>query len=183
MVLIRIVLLAFVAIWSAGCSSLLTGGLGTLGGLSGPRQELPVPLEITVYAAENVNPAENQRPSPVLVSVFEMSGTTAFQSVDFFALQQPESAVLGEELIHSEQQVLLPGETRVIRRTAAPRSRYLGVVVGFRDLEGSVWRAIAPLPAPYLAGRVVSGGVSPTAKLYVVITDRSVVIREAQDIK
>ncbi|MDH5857386.1 type VI secretion system lipoprotein TssJ [Lampropedia aestuarii] len=183
MVLIRTVLIAFIALWGAGCSSLLTGGLGTLGGLSGPRQELPVPLEITVYAAENVNPAENQRPSPVLVSVFEMTGTTAFQSADFFALQQSDSSVLGEELIHSEQQVLLPGETRVIRRTAAPNSRYLGVVVGFRDLEGSVWRAVAPLPAPYLAGRVISGGVSPTAKLYVVVTDRSVVVRDAQNMQ
>lgn len=183
MMAIRSVFIVLVSFWIAGCAQLLGGGLGSLGGLSGPRQALPVPLEITLYAADNVNPAENKRPSPVLVSLFEMSGTSAFQSADFFALQQSDASVLGDELVHSEQQMMLPGETKLIRRTAASQSRYLAVVVGFRDLEGSVWRAVAPLPEPYLAGRVVSGGVSPTAKLYVVVTDRSVVIRDAQDMQ
>lgn len=183
MMFLRMTCIGFFPFLLSGCFSFLGGGLSTLGGLNAPRKELPVPVEIILYAADNVNPADNKRPSPVLVSVYELTGTTGFQSADFFALQQSDAQALGEELVHSEQQVLLPGETKRIRRTALPNSRYVGVVVGFKDLEGSVWRTVAPITAPYLAGRVLSGGVSPTVKLYVSITERSVVIRNAEEMK
>lgn len=158
----------------------MLGGAG-LGSLSGPRQELPVPLEITVMAAENANPASNGRPSPIVVTLFELSGVSGFQAADFFSLQQTDGGALADEFVSAEQHILLPGEAKVVRRQAALHSRFVGITAGFRDLENSVWRASASIPPPYVAGRVVTAGSSPTKKLYVVITDNAVIVRESLD--
>ncbi len=142
------------------------------------RKELPVPLEITLGAVERVNPTEDGRPSPIVVRVFELSNSAKFSSADYFALMEQGGGALGEEMINSEEYILIPGEVRVVRKRAAPNSRFLGVVAGYRDLSSSNWRAAAPLPAPYLAGRIWSRSVSPTKRLYVVLGERGVTVRE-----
>ncbi|MFN3986974.1 MAG: type VI secretion system lipoprotein TssJ [Rhodocyclaceae bacterium] len=158
--------------------AVVVGLSGCIGGFGGVRQELPVPLEITLSAAERVNPTEAGRPSPIVVRVFELSNSAAFQSADFFALQDGGSGATGE-VVESEEYVLVPGEVRVVRKRAALNSRFLGVVAGYRDLEGSVWRAVVPLPAPHLAGRVWAGATSPKQGFYIVLGERAVMIREA----
>jgi len=142
------------------------------------RKELPVPLEITLGAAERVNPTEDGRPSPIVVRVFELANNASFMSADFFVLMSDGGASLGEELLNSEEYVLIPGEVRVIRKRAAPNSRFLGIVAGYRDLTNTSWRAAAALPAPHLAGRLWSRAVSPTKRLYVVMGERGVIVRE-----
>jgi type VI secretion system protein VasD len=144
------------------------------------RPELPVPLEITMGAAERVNPTAAGRPSPIVVRLFELSNDAQFLSADYFVLMGQGGVPLGEEMLTNDEYNLLPGETRMVRRRAALNSRFLGVVAGYRDLTGSTWRAVAPLPAPYLAGRVWSNSESPTKRLYVVLGERGVAIYEEQ---
>lgn len=174
------VALGVISVFFAGCS--LLGGVG-LGSWSGPRQELPVPLEITLMVAKGANPAVDGRPSPVVLTIFELSGISAFQTVDFFTLQQTDGSSLAGEFVAAEQHILLPGEVKVIRRKADLRSRFIGVTAGFRDLENSTWRASAALPPPYLAGRAITSGSSPQKKLYVLVTENSVRVRETLEVK
>jgi type VI secretion system protein VasD len=164
---------------------ILTGailsGCGLFGALKPEeRQELPVPLEITLGAAERVNPNFEGRPSPIVVRVFELANDTRFLSADYFELMGQDGTPLGDEMLVSEEYILLPGEVRVVRKRAAANSRFLGIVAGYRDLAGSAWRAIAPLPAPYLAGRVWTNSVSPTKRLYVVLGEGGATIYEEQ---
>ncbi|MCL2645350.1 MAG: type VI secretion system lipoprotein TssJ [Betaproteobacteria bacterium] len=143
------------------------------------REELPVPLEITLGASERVNPSVSGRPSPIAVRLFELTKDTKFSAAGYFELMAEDGkAALGEEMLTSEEFVLLPGEVRVIRKRAASDSRFLGIVAGYRDLSGSTWRAVEPLPAPHLEGRLWSSKASPTKHLYVVIGERSVTVRE-----
>jgi len=48
------------------------------------RKELPVPVEITLGAAEHVNPSIQGRPSPIVVRVFELSNETKFAAASYF---------------------------------------------------------------------------------------------------
>jgi type VI secretion system protein VasD len=149
---------------------------------SDERKELPVPLEITLGAAERVNPSVDGRPSPIAVRVVELSSDTKFSALGYFELTSEDGkAALGEDVLSSEEFVLLPGEARVLRKRAAPKSRFLGVVAGYRDLTGSNWRSVAPLPAPYVEGRLWSRKESPTKRLYVVFGEKGVTIREPSD--
>ena len=73
----------------------------------------------------------------------------------------------------------MPGELRLIRRRAELGTRFIGVAVGYRDVEGGVWRAIAPVPPPHRAGRLWSVGDSPARKYDVVVGERAIVIEES----
>jgi type VI secretion system protein VasD len=162
-------------------ASIVLSGCGLFGVLkTEERQELPVPLEITLGAAERVNPNIEGRPSPIVVRLFELANDTRFLAADYFELMGQDGTPLGEEMLVSEEYILLPGEVRVVRKRAAPNGKFLGVVAGYRDLTSSAWRAIAPLPAPYLAGRVWTKSVSPTKRLYVVLGERGATIYEEQ---
>jgi len=144
------------------------------------RQELPVPLEINLGATENVNPNVKGRPSPVAVKVFELAADTKFMAADYFQLMDQGAEALGDESLSAEEFMLLPGETRIVRKRADLKSRFLGVVAGYSDPAGSNWRAIVALPAPYLAGRLWTASVSPTKKLWVSLGKSSVTIFEEQ---
>ena len=149
-----------------------------VGCAGGVREELPVPVELILSVSEKANPTESGRPSPVHLRVFELSNVTAFETADFFELQAGDGAKA--ETVESNEYVLLPGEVRVVRKRAATDARFIGVVAAYRDLEGSVWRASVPLPAPHFAGRVWGGALSPGRRYYIVAGEREVVIREGR---
>ena len=160
---------------------LFLSGCGLSGALKPEeRQGLAVPLEITLGAAERVNLNTEGRPSPIVVRVFELANDTRFLSADYFELMGQDGTPLGEEMLVSEEYILLAGEIRVVRKHAAANSRFLGIVAGYRDLASSAWRAIVPLPAPHFAGRVWTHSVSPTKRLYVMLGEGGATIYEEQ---
>jgi len=158
-------------------AGLVFSGCGPLKVKTDEREKLPIPLEITLGALEDVNPTVAGRASPIVVRVFELANESRFQAADYFELTEGKVTLEGD-VLSSEEHTLLPGEVRVIRKKASLESNFLGVVAGYRDLGSSSWRAVVPLPAPYLAGRLWTKSVSPTKRLYVVLGKSGVVIQE-----
>jgi type VI secretion system protein VasD len=140
------------------------------------RQELPVPLEISIAASESLNPTAQGRPSPVLLRVYELSGSAFFQSADFFALLGEAESARHEEVLEMHEFVLMPGEVRALRRRAGLGVRFVGVAAAYRDVHGSVWRSLAAVPPPHRAGRLWSGETSPERRYRVSVGERSVAI-------
>jgi len=133
---------------------------------AGEREQLPIPMEITVGAQADVNPAADGRPSPVFVRVFELANDSRFQSADYSELIRQDSVTLEGDVLSSEERSLIPGEGWVVRKRASLQTKFLGVAAGYRDTN-SIWRAVTPMPEPYLAGRLWTKSVSPTMRLYV----------------
>jgi len=147
---------------------------------STPRPELPVPVEISIAAAESLNPTEQGRPSPVLLRIYELSEQAFFQSADFFTLLGEQENARNSEVIEVHEFMLMPGEVRVLRRRTGLGTRFLGVAVAYRDL-GSVWRAQTAVPAPrqagrFQAGRFWSSDTSPQQRYRVVVGANNVAI-------
>lgn len=142
------------------------------------RQQLPVPLEITIGAAEDVNPNVNGRPSPIVVKVFELASDARFLAADYFQLRGQAAEVLGEDLLSAEEYMLVPGEIQLVHKRADLNSRFLGIYAAYGNRTGGTWRAIAALPAPYLAGRLWTRSVSPTKYLYVLLGKSGATIYE-----
>ena len=173
---IRSVAYCFVGVFAG----LVLSGFSGCGGpklSTGEREKLPIPLEITLGALENVNPTPDGRPSPIVVRVFELANETRFQTADYFELMAQGSVSLEGDVLSSEEHILIPGEVRVVRKKATLQSKFLGIVAGYSNTS-SVWRAITPLPEPYLAGRLWTNTVSPTMRLFVVLDKNGVIIRE-----
>ena len=133
----------------------------------------PVPIVLTgsIQVSAQVNPNANQRPSPVLLRVYELKAVAAFNSADFMSLYQRDQAELGSDFVAREEFVLAPGETKSFVKTLSPDTQFLGVVAAFRDLDRSRWRsviAVDPKKSQQVvikaAALAVDAAVTPAAK-------------------
>ena len=124
-------------------------GLGLLAVLmaAGCASEEPPPpptqLQLTLSAVPSLNPDKDGRPSPVVVRLFELTTPTEFNQADFFDLFDKDRATLGEALVATDDLEVLPADQRSLDRTLDPRTRFVGFLAAFREIEVSTWRAIA----------------------------------------
>ena len=124
---------------SAACVS----GLTLLAGCaSAPKT---IVAKFAIEAASDVNPDQRGRPSPVALKLFELKSLTSFERADFFSLFDRERETLGPELVARDEMVLKPGDRLMQERKLAPEVRFIGVLVGYRDLERSQWRLSIPV--------------------------------------
>lgn len=134
-----------------------------------PPPPKPGTLSINISASSAVNPNANNRPSPVVVRVYELKASAQFESADFLSLYDKDQAVLGADIVARDEIVFAPGDKKVISKPLAADTKFIGVVAAFRDLERARWRALVPvlpnknnLVAINLDGIAVSTTVSST---------------------
>ena len=127
--------------WLAlGLIGVLLSGCASLPSLFKPD---PTLIEAKVAASMQLNPDARKRASPVVVRVYELKSRAQFDATDFITLFERDKEVLGAELIARDEFVLRPGEVKDIAKQPVPETRFLAVLVGFRDLEKSRSRAVA----------------------------------------
>lgn len=101
---------------------------------------------LSLDASPTVNPDSLGRPAPILVGIYDLKSTAAFTASGFAPLQDQAKASLGDDLVAFDQLILRPGEQRTIERTGDARTRSLGIVAGYRELNRHVWRVAIALP-------------------------------------
>lgn len=109
---------------------------------SSPPKPAPTFLAGSIQVSAQVNPNANQRPSPLLLRVYELKAVAAFNGADFMSLYQRDQAELGSDFVAREEFVLAPGETKTFVKTLSADTQFLGVVAAFRDLDRSRWRSV-----------------------------------------
>ena len=120
--------------------------LGAVAGCAGgPKPPKPTQVEGTIAASPGLNPSVNQRPSPLLVRIYELRSATAFNQADFMSLYQGDQATLAADLVVREEIMLQPGESRPFTRQLNPDTRFIGVIGAYRNLERATWRALVPI--------------------------------------
>jgi len=137
----RLALMALFGALLAACSST---------GLPPPLEQSK--LDLTIVAADDVNPDDKGRASPILVRIYELKTDGPFQEADFFTLQKQDKLTLGADLLVKDEFILRPGETKTIRRKTLPDTTAIGVLAGYRELGTATWRVVYKLkPAPEAA--------------------------------
>ena len=119
---------------------------------AGRAAEPPVPaeafsIEVTLVGGPNLNPNLEGHASPVVVRLFELKRTSAFEAAGFEGLIDRAKDVLGDDLVAQEEFILRPGEIRHHDRVGRAGATALGLVAAFRTLEGDSWRLVVPLAA------------------------------------
>lgn len=102
----------------------------------------PTSVNGSIVAAKELNPSVSNRPSPMLLRIYELRSPTAFNQAVFMSLYQDDRAALAADLVAREEFTLQPGQTLPYRKQLSLETRYLGVVGLYRDLEHSTWRAV-----------------------------------------
>ncbi|MVW73962.1 type VI secretion system lipoprotein TssJ [Pseudomonas xionganensis] len=102
-------------------------------------------LDLTLAGSEALNPDLHGRPSPIVLRLIELKHPVAFENADFFSLYQRPKEALAPDMVVQEELELRPGETRELKLSVQPGSRYVGVLAAYRDLPESHWRLVIPL--------------------------------------
>lgn len=107
----------------------------------------PATLNASLVAGPQLNPDARRRPSPAVVRVYELKAPTLFEQADFVSLFEKDQATLAAELVSREELVLRPGETKPLAKPLGADTKFIGVMVAFRELERARWRAVVPVVA------------------------------------
>jgi type VI secretion system protein VasD len=105
----------------------------------------PTLIEAKAVTSLQLNPDARKRASPVVVRVYELKSRAQFDAADFISLFERDKDVLGSELAARDEFVMRPGESKDIAKAPAPETKFLAVLVGFRDLEKARSRAVAAI--------------------------------------
>jgi type VI secretion system protein VasD len=114
-------------------------------GCASDKSAKTTPIKFVVQADQEVNPDANGQPSPVVVRIYELKSTTAFDQAAFFDLFDNDSKVLGGDLVAKREFELKPGDRQEFDRDTPVETRYIGVTAGFRLGDNAQWRATAEI--------------------------------------
>jgi len=93
--------------------------------------------------APDINPNGAGRPSPVVVSIFELEDSRQFSQEDFIHLYEDPKKYLGKDLIKKRSlKEFTPAYNRDTQFVADPRTRYVGLLVEFSQYDKSEERLV-----------------------------------------
>lgn len=131
----------------------------------------PPPVKVNLSASADVNPDAQNRPSPVVVRIYQLKDDAAFKEADFFTLFDKEQATLAAALVSREEFELAPGEHRALEMKMSPDARCVGVAAAYRDIRNSSWRVESGSPDAGL------GDILKKSKLSIALDRTSVSIK------
>jgi type VI secretion system protein VasD len=109
-----------------------------------PPPKPPPVLTITMIGSKDQNPDVDGSAKPVAVRIYQLTSTAKFERSDVFALTEHEQQTLGQDDVGSQEFLLSPGETQTQTFGLKNGVNSIGVVVLYRDIDKSQWRADAP---------------------------------------
>lgn len=112
-----------------------------------PPKPIPTSVEASIVAAAALNPSVSNRPSPLVLRIYELRSDSAFQQAEFMALYQSDRSVLAADLVNRDELTLKPGDILPYARLLGPDTRFIGVLAVYRDLERARWRVVVPVQA------------------------------------
>lgn len=121
-------------------AALLGAGCG-----GAPKPPPPTVVSGAIQASPQLNPSVNQRPSPLVLRIYELKSPAVFNSADFMSLYQGDQATLAADLVARDEFMLQPGENRPYKKTLGADTKFIGVVGAYRNLEKATWRAVVQL--------------------------------------
>jgi len=136
------------------------GSVLTLGACAGPPGSGAA--VVTASGEAGLNPGPDGIDRPLTLTLVQLKSAAAFDGADFFALQNPATA-LGGDLLKVDQMVVLSGASAEKIFDVDAAAAFIGVIAGFRDPAGKVFRVkIAAPPKGDLKVKlsIGSGGIS-----------------------
>lgn len=100
----------------------------------------PRPLPTTIVSNSNINPNYEGRPSPLVVVVYQLSSTAAFDSLDFLELYRQAKTSLDADLISKDEFEIAPNQTKNFMLFIDAKTQYLGIIGAFSQVDSSIWR-------------------------------------------
>jgi len=115
-------------------------------------EPIPNTYHIAINADAQVNPDQEGRASPVVLRIYQLSSDKKFATQDFFDLYDNDKDVLENSYINKKEIELNPSESRKIHFLLDNKTRYIGFLVAYQDIDSAKWRAMVNVQARQPSG-------------------------------
>jgi len=127
-----------------GIAVLFLAALTLISGCASSSRSVPSNYSLNFKAHPQINDS-----APLKVRVLLLKSDADFMSADFYSLQNNAQAVLGTNLLNSDEFFLMPGQlNKTLSGQSVEGARYIGIMAEYQSLDGKKWRISLPLPVP-----------------------------------
>lgn len=107
---------------------------------------LDTDLKLTFHVANDLNPDQNQRPSPVVVRLYELNSIAAYETADFIDIYERDEELLGKALVGKQVfKPMVPGETRQEDIVLKPGTTHVALYAEFSRYRNSAYKLVFPV--------------------------------------
>ncbi|MRG91322.1 type VI secretion system lipoprotein TssJ [Polyangium spumosum] len=148
--------------------SLVGLGLGTAFGSfaigcgpAAPPPEAAKPCDVQIvtlriYAADNVNPNENQNPRPVVIRLYQLKDEMRMQNATYDEVLLSDKEVLADDIVKVDEVSVFPNDLVEVKFERAKEASTLGGVALFHSPKGQSWKTFYAFPL--MPGEAQCGG-------------------------
>lgn len=125
--------------------TLFIGGCATIRGAM-----LPSPkLLSTLTTSGDINPNNNDRPSPLVVTMYQLNNAKVFNESDFASLYKNPQQLLGSTLIATKTLYVVPNTKYQVNWKMNKDTKYIAVMAAFNQINEAKWKDITKLKSDW----------------------------------
>lgn len=107
---------------------------------------LDTDLKISFKVEADINPDENQRPSPLFIRMYELKSAKQFERADFVSLYERDKEILGADILNTQRlKRLTPGENSDNNFVLNKHTQYVGLFAEFLQFRNSGFKIVIPV--------------------------------------
>ena len=103
-------------------------------------------LELKFKVAADINPDDDNKPSPLFIRMYELKSTRMFKKANFIDIYEKDKEVLGADMISKQRlKRMKPGESRNENFVLDKGTRYVGLYAEFLQYKKSGFKLLIPV--------------------------------------
>ncbi len=102
-------------------------------------------VRLNLSSTANLNLNEENDPLPVMVNIYQLSDSKAFEEASFSDLWKKDLVTLGDSLLTNESITTNPASQEQLVFQRHPQARFVAVMAIFRKPEKETWRSFKPV--------------------------------------
>jgi type VI secretion system protein VasD len=136
--IVKVMTVVFVLFAGTACTTLNTKVGGML--------DLDSDLLISFFVDADLNPDDNNIPSPLIIRMYELKSPKIFRKANFIDIYEKDEEVLGADLVVKQTlKHIQPGEKREVRFVLSNETEYVGLFAEFLRYKDAKYKVIIPI--------------------------------------
>lgn len=118
--------------------------LGAMGVKTDPGPPPPKTISVRVDAASNLNADAQGNGLSVVLRIYKLKDATTFRQASIDKLSDPEAAkaLLGQDLVESKEELLIPGQHYLFKEKVDSKQGYFAIAIFFRKPNPERWKLV-----------------------------------------
>ncbi|WP_096086446.1 type VI secretion system lipoprotein TssJ [Agaribacterium haliotis] len=149
----RLIVCVCLSVFLLSCQSLNSGVGGML--------KLDTDLKLVIQASSDINPDEQENPSPLYLRLYQLKSDNMFEKADFIDLYEQDVDKLGADFLSKQElKPIQPGQSRTESFVLNPQTKYIALFAEFFQYDNASYKLIVPVTSANVIRDSVSVEIS-----------------------